>query len=72
MNNKKTCETCRHFVRHYVEDASAPKGSRFIPIGQGHCTTRRGKRVQTEFSCDQYEKGDFVEEFRKALEDFDS
>jgi len=70
MEDEKKCATCRKFVRHYIE--SVISGG-YMPIEWGHCTAkRRTKTVKSKNCCDQYEQGNFEEEFRKALQDFDS
>lgn len=67
---EKKCGTCRKFVRHYVKDVISEG---YSPLNKGHCTKKsRTKMVKSEKCCDQYEKGNFEEEFRKALQDFDN
>lgn len=52
MEEKKTCETCKHFVRHYFKF-----GRSFRPLDVGHCTDPRcrDKRVETP-ACHRYLK----------------
>lgn len=67
---EKKCGTCRKFVRHYVKHVICEG---YLPLNEGHCTKKsRAKRVKIEKCCDQYEQGNFEEEFRKALQDFDN
>ncbi len=50
----KTCETCKHFYRHYVHWV----GKRFKPLDMGHCGNPRcrDKRIDTP-ACHRYAKG---------------
>lgn len=50
---KKTCETCRHFHRHYVRTGNR----RYIALNYGHCSSPRcrDKTVETE-ACHRYVK----------------
>lgn len=49
----KTCETCRHFHRHYVRIG----GNRYMPMDHGHCGSPwcRDKKVDTP-ACHRHVK----------------
>ncbi|MCI8651480.1 MAG: hypothetical protein HFF05_03425 [Oscillospiraceae bacterium] len=51
---EKTCETCKHFCRHY----SRRSRNKFIPLAVGHCINPhlRDKRSDTP-ACQRYAKG---------------
>ncbi len=51
---EKTCETCKHFCRHYTRRAK----NKFMPLGVGHCINPhlRDKRGDTP-ACQRYAKG---------------
>lgn len=53
-DQEKTCETCKHFHRHYVRRS----GKQFMPLDCGHCSDPRcrDKRVETP-ACRRYSKG---------------
>ena len=46
-----TCETCKHFFRHYVKNGK----SKFAPISEGHCGHPRLKcrRIDTP-ACEKF------------------
>lgn len=48
---EKTCETCRHFHRHYVRAAA----NRYTPLSHGHCGNPwcRHKELSTP-ACHRY------------------
>ncbi len=50
MSNE-TCESCKHFVQHYVKD----KRSKFVPIYEGHCAHPRLKSRKTDTpACEKF------------------
>lgn len=51
---EKTCETCKHFRRHYTRGG----GNKFIPLAVGHCGNPRlrDKRCDAP-ACQRYAKG---------------
>ncbi len=51
---EKTCETCKHFCRHYTRRV----GGKFGPLDVGHCINPhlRDKRSDTP-ACHRYAKG---------------
>ena len=51
MDGEKTCETCRHFRRHYVKRGQ----NWYIPIKLGHCGEPRIRYKQTDTpACHRY------------------
>ncbi len=51
MEEPKTCETCRHFVRHFIKQGR----SYYVPIQQGHCVEPRLKdRTVKTPACGRY------------------
>ena len=51
MDGEKTCETCRHFRRHYVKRGR----NWYIPIKLGHCGEPRIRYKQTDTpACHRY------------------
>ena len=48
----KTCQTCKHFVRHYIRN-----GKNYSPIREGHCVHPRVKsRETTTPACKHFVK----------------
>lgn len=53
MEEEKTCETCRHFCRHYIRWG----GNKYRPMDQGHCMEPRVKDRKTQTpACQRYSK----------------
>ena len=51
MEEAKTCESCRHFRRHYVRIGN----QRYMPLDAGHCVHPRLKnRTVKTPACQNY------------------
>ena len=50
LEQKKTCETCKHFRLHYIK-----RGKSYSPLYYGHCVYPRLKKRETEtLACEHY------------------
>ncbi len=54
MENKKTCETCAHFIQHYGKEKRG-----YFKVHRGHCMTPRIKpRPMETPACPRYTERD--------------
>jgi len=50
MAERKTCETCAYFIRHYGK-----RNEKYYPLACGHCITPRVKRRAPKTpACERY------------------
>ena len=57
---KGTCESCRHFMRHYTRLKDKYGCGFYRPLYEGHCMEPRIKLRSVDDRCDRYEKREDV------------